>query len=72
MSTTTSHRFRKTASVEALKTDINRRIAHEPEREARRALCYLLSDILSRANWYRGFRYLDGWHGVEDYRHEYY
>jgi len=67
-----SGRFRKTADVQALRLDINRRIASSSNKDVRKALCYLLTDILMEANWYRGFRYLDGWTGEEDYRHEYY
>lgn len=66
-------RERKTVQVEILRLRINERIAAEGTNMAgREALCSLLGDILMDADRYRGFRYIGGWKGVEEYRHYYY
>lgn len=63
---------RKTTDLGALIVSVNRRIAASESVEARAALCWLLTDTLMDAGRYRGFRYIGGWQGVEEYRHYYY
>lgn len=63
---------RKTMSVDLWRHKINDRIRLEEDMQARRALCSLLSDMLMDADRYRGFYYIDGWKGVDEWRHQYY
>jgi len=65
-------RPRKTFDVELFKVKMNERIQRESNPEARRALCFVLSDILLETDNYRGFQYTEGWKGVENYLHRYY
>jgi len=62
---------RKTVQVEALKDHFNKLIEKSKTLEGRAALCYALSDILHETGNYKGFQYINGWKGVEDYRHRY-
>ena len=65
-------RERKTLDVAYLRETINDRIKREENPEVRKALCYVLSDLLMHADRYRGFWYLNGWTGTEVYDHQYY
>lgn len=67
-------RARSTVQLMDLKNNINNRIAHTSDLEARKVLCLLLSDILMAANNYQGFRYTTpgGWNGTEEWKHYYY
>lgn len=66
-------RERKTVQVEHLRNMVNAHLASEHSTfEQRKAFTLLLSEVLMYANRYRGFRYIDDYQDVEDYRHHYY
>lgn len=62
---------RKTVTVDWLKSQLNHRIKNAPTLTERMALCLVLESILHEVGNYRGFSYLDGWTGTEDWRHWY-
>ena len=62
---------RKTVDIAPLKERINERISQSQDENVRKELCLMLEFILFDADAYKGFQYINGWHGVEDYRHRY-
>lgn len=63
---------RKTFNVERFRDMVNAQIKRCDSLEGRKELCDLLTEVLMQADRYRGFMYLDGWKGVEEYHHRYY
>lgn len=64
-------RPRKTIEVIPLRDQINARIKLTTSTQARRALCLVLESVLHASGNYRGFSYIDGWKGTEDWNHWY-